>query len=62
MSILEELYNGKVCPVENIIPKSVDYRRLVEKIGAERKYFSSRLSSEDRERFEKWNSIIYKYE
>lgn len=62
MSLLEELYNGKVSPVENIIPKNTDYRRIADEVGTERKYFSTRLSPEDKERFEKWNSLIYQYE
>ena len=62
MGIIEELYNGKVCPVEDIIPQDAQYRPLADDIGNERMYFASRLSAEDQERFEKWNSLVFRYE
>ena len=62
MGIIEDLYNGKVCPTEDIIPQDIQYRPLANDIGNERKYFASRLSAEDRERFEKWNSLVFRYE
>ena len=62
MGIIEELYNGKVCPVEDIIPQDAQYRPLSDDIGNERMYFASRLSAEDQERFEKWNSLVFRYE
>ena len=62
MGIIEELYNGKVCPVEDIIPQDAQYRSLADDIGNERMYFVSRLSAEDQERFEKWNSLVFRYE
>ena len=62
MGIIEDLYNGKVCPTEDIIPQDIQYRPLANDIGNERKYFASRLSAEDQERFEKWNSLVFRYE
>lgn len=62
MSIIEEIYNGKRIPVEEVIPTDADYRPLADKIGSERDYFSKTLSEEDRERFNLWNKDIFKYE
>ena len=62
MSILKRLYMGNLCPIEEAIPPDADYRSLSNKIGEEREYFAERLSAEDRERFEKWNKMIFRYE
>ena len=62
MSILEKLYNGKLMPVEQVIPRNADYRPLADKIGNERGYFAEALSAEDRERFDSWNKLIFEYE
>lgn len=62
MSILEGLYNGTICPIEHIIPQNPNYRSLTADIGKERDFFTTRLESDDRERFEEWNSLLYEYE
>ena len=62
MNVIEDLYNGKVCPVEDIRPKNEKYRPLANEIGDEREYFASKLSEEDKERYEKWNGLVFKYE
>ena len=62
MSIIEDLYNGKVCPIEDIRPKNEKCRPLANEIGDEREYFASKLPEEDKERFEKWNRFVLKYE
>lgn len=62
MSILERLYIGNLCPIEEAIPLDADYRSLSDKIGEEREYYEGILSAEDRERFEKWNMMIFRYE
>lgn len=62
MSILERLYMGNLCPIEEAIPPDADYRSLSNKIGDEREYFEGILSAEDKERFEKWNMMIFRYE
>ena len=62
MSILKRLYMGNLCPIEEAIPPDADYRSLSNKIGEEREYFAERLSAEDRERFENWNKMIFRYE
>ncbi len=62
MSIIEDLYNGELCPVEHMIPSDPDYRDISRQIGDDRKYFEEILSGEDRERFKKWNNSIYEYE
>ena len=62
MSILERLYMGNLCPVEEAVPHDTEYRTLSDKIGEEREYFEGILSAEDRERFEKWNTMVFRYE
>lgn len=62
MSILKRLYMGNLCPIEEAIPPDTDYRALSNKIGEEREYFAGKLSAEDKERFEKWNKMIFRYE
>ena len=36
MSIIEQLYNGEVSPVEDIIPSDPNYRKICWQIGEER--------------------------
>lgn len=62
MSVLEDLYNGKIYPLEEIIPQNEEFRFLERKIGSEREYFADGLSDEDKKRFEKMNEMIYKCE
>ena len=62
MSIIEELYNGDLCPVENMIPQNPDYRQICRRIGDERVYFEKVLSDADRGRFKKWNELVFEYE
>ena len=62
MSILKNWYDGNICPAEDIAPKSKNYHSIVTKIGEEKEYFATKLSSDDRERFEKWDSLRYEYE
>ena len=62
MSIIENLYNGKINPIEEAIPQDENYRPLTRQIADERAYFESRLPAEDRERFEYWNKLIFEYE
>ena len=62
MSVLERLYMGNLCPVEEAVPHDTGYRFLSNKIDGEREYFRGILSAEDKERFEKWNEMIFRYE
>ena len=62
MNIIEDLYYGKICPVEDIQPKSERYSSLSNEIGDEREHFASKLPEEDRKRFKKWNELVFKYE
>lgn len=62
MSVLKRLYMGNLCPVEEAIPHDTEYRFLSNKIGEERKYFEEILSAEDRQRFQKWNEMVFRYE
>ncbi len=57
MSTLEKWYNGELYPAEQILPHSAEYRSLNQKLCDERKHFVSRLSAEDKERFEKWEGL-----
>ncbi len=58
MSILETWYNGELYPGEEIVSRNPGYRPLGEKIGKEREYFKSKLSPEDKERFEEWDGLL----
>lgn len=62
MSIIEELYNGTLAPVENMVPKNPSYRQICRQIGNDREYFEKILSEKDREKFKRWNDLIYEYE
>lgn len=62
MSVIEDLYNGALAPVEQMIPPNSNYRQICRQIGEDREYFEKILSEKDRERFKKWNSLIYEYE
>ena len=62
MSVLQQLYMGNLCPVEEAVPHDTEYRFLSNKIGEEREYFEGILSAEDKERFEKWNTMVFRYE
>ena len=62
MSILKRLYMGNLCSIEEAIPPDADYRSLSNKIGEEREYFAEKMFAEDKERFEKWNKMIFRYE
>lgn len=62
MSVLEDLYNGKIRPLEDIFPENAEFRYLEREIGSERKYFEEKLSDGDKERFEKMNEMIFKCE
>lgn len=45
-----------------MIPPNPNYRKICKKIGDEREYFEKILSDADRERFKKWNELVYEYE
>lgn len=62
VSILKNLYDGKLHPTEVIIPKNANYYSLAQEIGNEYKYFATKLFAEDKERFEKWGRLLYEYE
>ena len=47
MSVLEDLYSGKIYPLENIVSHNPAYRHTNEKIGDMRNYFSEKLFPED---------------
>lgn len=61
-SLLERLYMGNLCPIEEAVPNNTEYRTLSNKIGEEREYFEGILSAEDKKRFEKWSMMIFRYE
>lgn len=65
MSILRHLYMymANLSPAEEIFPHdTAEYRSLSDKIGEERKYFEKVLSAEDKERFQEWDKMIFRYE
>ena len=59
MSVLEDLYSGKIYPLENIVSHNPAYRPTNEKIGDMRSYFSEKLLPEDREKFKEWNQLLH---
>ena len=59
MSILEELYNGRVYPFEDIVPQDKTYRTANRKVCEIREYFSVSLSPEDKEKFEEMNQLLH---
>ena len=62
MSIIKNIYDGTICPAEDIVPKSASYRPLAKEISNDREYFEGKLSMEDKKRFIKWNEMIHEYE
>ncbi len=62
MSILSDWYHGNTCLAEKIIPQNTKYRSLAKTVSKERQYFLTRLSIEDKERFEKWNDLLQEME
>lgn len=59
MSVLEDLYSGKIYPSEIIVPRDEEYKPINRKIGEMREYFSGRLSPEDKEKFEQLSNLIH---
>ncbi len=58
MSILEDLFNGKITPWERrseFTPKERDVER---QIGEEKAYLLSRLSVDDAKRFERYETLM----
>lgn len=52
MSILEQLYNGKIYPCESIFPQSrSEYCTVSEKVGNDYEYFMKTLPTEQAGRF-----------
>lgn len=62
MSVLKDLYNGKLCPINQMIPKNKGYHPLCREIDLEKAYFIERLSAEDQERFKKLEKLMDEYE
>ena len=61
MNIIEELYQGMLCPIKVIIPKNEKLSTLDRKIGDEREYFAGLMPEVDKKRFQEWNELITKY-
>lgn len=59
MSILEDLYNGKIYPFESIVPQDKAYRTTNREISEMREYFAAKLSQEDKEKFKRLNDLIH---
>ena len=57
-SILEELYNGSVYPAEQVCPADPEYHPLNKEIVEEIDYFISKMSEEDRQRFDKLDELF----
>lgn len=55
--ILHGLFNGKIIPWERRNPSSKKQSALLQKIEREEQYFTSKLSQEDWERFQKLSQL-----
>lgn len=62
MDIIKDLYDGKICPTEQVLPADEEYWTIEHKIGTEREYFLSILSDEDKVRFEGLNDLILRHD
>ena len=51
VSILDDLWSGKIRPNENFAPNTSEYRELCKKISEETEYFRSVLSADDKKRY-----------
>ena len=56
-SILAELYNGSVYPAEQVCPTDPEYRPVNREIGEIKQYIESKLSEEDKQRFEELENL-----
>lgn len=56
-SILEELYNGSVYPAEQVCPTDPEYRIVNREIGEIKQYLKSKLSEEDKQKFEELENL-----
>ena len=52
-SILEDLFNGKIFPYDNLIPKDPDFPKLAKNVNNTENYLRSLLSDTDKATFEK---------
>lgn len=62
MSILKDLYNGKIYPFETVVPQDEEYYPLSKEIAEERQYLQSKLPDGDKERLEKYDNMVYQTE
>lgn len=59
MSVLDDLYSGRIYPFEQIVPTDKNYRSVNAKVGEMREYFIEKLPPDDREKFSQWNNLIH---
>ena len=52
-SILENLFNGKIFPFDNLIPKAPDFPKLAKNVNDTGNYLRDLLSDVDKATFEK---------
>lgn len=55
-SILEELYNGNICPDETLVPKDPQYRLINRKIAEAIENWRTKLSEQD---FKELEELLY---
>ena len=57
--MLKDIYYGKIIPWERRLrnDKTVEQRGIVNKIEAEERYFASKMSDEDRQRFQALSNL-----
>jgi len=58
-SLLQKLYDGELFPSENINPADPKYNELKRALASETDHFTAILYGDERECFEKINSLYY---
>ena len=67
MDVLEEFYNGRLFPSQQIMPEDVTFatafcaflRKIAKKTGNERDYLMKVLSKEDAKRFKEFDELVF---
>ena len=58
MTILENLWYGNICPVEEFVGGNAEYRSLLRLVGNNREKLEATLSPEQTELFEKFYTAV----
>ena len=58
MTVLEDLWYGNICPIENFIKGNMEYRNLLRLVSKNRETLENELSQKQLELFEKYNTSV----